>query len=385
MSSPPPEAGVPKGKLWLLRVSLYGLDDASLRFHWKVRKVMKELSLKQSLFDPALFYDRDSKTGELRGLVGTHVDDFLLAGSTKWVKEMTKKIQKSFLLGSIEEKDYLYCGHRIRQDRKAGTLTIDQEEFAREIKPLVIQPGRRRQLQEGVTEAERSTIRSYAGKLGWLGRVTRPDLLQAQIEASSLVTKATVNDLKNLAKAVSRVKEHRSIQTIPKLSSRVEDWSIKLYTDASWQNIDVIGSTGAKIIVVTDGVKEFPIFWSANRLTRTCNSSMAAEVMALNEGMKDLGFVREMIKELTGVRPEATAYTDCKNMQNSVTSTTAPKDKKVRCELAAAREAVMTGEVRGIKHISSKQMLADCLTKRGVDSTNLLTIVQGGEKLEAGQ
>merc|ERR1712197_121608 len=51
--TPPPEAKVPKGKLWQLRVALYGLDDASLRFHWKVRQVMKELNLRQSLYDPA--------------------------------------------------------------------------------------------------------------------------------------------------------------------------------------------------------------------------------------------------------------------------------------------------------------------------------------------
>ena len=382
---PPPEAGVAKGKLWQLRIALYGLDDASLRFHWKVRQVMKELKLKQSLLDPALFYDKDESTGELRGMVGTHVDDFLLAGSTSWTKEMIEKIQKSFLLGTIEEKDFLYCGHRIRQDREAGLLTIDQEEFVKEISPLVISPERRRQAQEKVTEAERSAIRSYAGKLGWLGRVTRPDLLQAQIEASSLVTKATVNDLKNLAKAVSRVKEQKSVQTIPKLARQVETWQLSLHTDASWQNVDHIGSTAGKVIIVTDGVKEFPIFWSSNRLQRVCNSSQAAEVMALNEGMKDLGFVKEMINELTGVKLEATVFTDCKNMMNAVISTTAPKDKKVRCELAAVREAVMMKEVKGIKHISGKQVLADCLTKRGADSSNLLAVVQAGERPESGQ
>ena len=383
--TPPPEAKVPKGKLWQLRVALYGLDDASLRFHWKVRQVMKELNLRQSLYDPALFYDKDEKTGRLRGIVGTHVDDFLLAGDAKWIKDMTKKIQGKFLLGTIEEKDYLYCGHRIKQDREAGTLTIDQEEFAREVGQLMIKPERKRQPQENVTEAERTQIRAFAGKLGWLGRVTRPDLLQAQIEASSLVSKATVNDLKNLSKAVSRVKEQRSIQTVPKLSSKIDTWQLKLYTDASWQNIDSIGSTAGKVIIVTDGEKEFPIFWSSNRLQRVCNSSQAAEVMALNEGLKDVGFIREMINELTGTKPEVTVLTDCKNMMNSVVSTTAPRDKKVRCELAAAREALMTGEVKGIKHITGKQVLADCLTKRGADSSTLLSIVQEGQKPVAGQ
>ena len=45
----------------------------------------------------------------------------------------------------------------------------------------------------------------------------------------------------------------------------------------------------------------------------------------------------------------------------------------------------MVGEVKGIKHISGKQVLADCLTKRGADSTNLLSIIQEEEQPGAGQ
>ena len=377
--TPPPEAKVPRGKLWRLKVALYGLDDASLRFHFKVRQVMTGLGMKQSRYDPAFFYDLDSKTGEIRGMVGTHVDDFFLGGKTAWVEETTKKIQKKFLLGTIEKGNYLYCGHRIKQ--QDGRLTIDQEEFAAEVKPIVISPARKRQGREPVTEEERKIIRSAAGKLGWLGRVTRPDLLQAQIEASSLVTKATVTDLKNLAKAVSKVREQKSLQVVPKLSGRVKDWSLKLYTDAAWQNIDDIGSTGGKVLIITDGVKQFPVCWSSNRLKRVCHSSQQAELMALNEGLKDLGYVREMIQEVTGVRLEATVYIDNKNTRQACTSNTAPQDKKVRCELAAAREAVRTGEVKEIKQVSGKTgMLADALTKRKADCSNLLAIIQTGEK-----
>lgn len=180
---PPPEANVPKGRVWRLRVSLYGLDDASLRFYWKVREVMKKLSFKQSRFDPALFYDKDKKTGKLRGLIGTHVDDFLIAGNDEWRENIISNIKTEFLLGTIEEKDFLYCGHRIRQfgDR----MTLDRDEFAEKVVPLIINPARRRQGDDKVTGKERQAIRSYAGKLGWLGRTTRPELLVSQIKAST--------------------------------------------------------------------------------------------------------------------------------------------------------------------------------------------------------
>ena len=80
---PPREAGIPKGKLWKLRVALYGLDDASLRFYQKVAATFKELDLQQSKLDPALFYKLD-KDGVLQGIVGTHVDDFLHCGNQEF-------------------------------------------------------------------------------------------------------------------------------------------------------------------------------------------------------------------------------------------------------------------------------------------------------------
>ena len=384
MMVPPPEAKVPKGHIWRLKVALYGLDDASLRFHWKVRCVMTELGLRQSKLDPALFYERNTKTGEVRGLVGTHVDDFIIGGKKDWVADITKKIEQRFKLGKMEKGDYLYCGHRIKQ--AGGRLTLDQEEFAKQVKPLVINPERSRQPQEDVTNAERTQIRAFAGKLGWLGRTTRPDLLVAQIKASSAVTHAKVKDLKELAKAVSKVQEKKSIVEVPKLQPGVENWRMEIFTDASWQNLDHVGSVAGKVIVIRDGNKAFPITWSSNKLRRVCHSSMAAEMMAMNEGLKDAQYIREVLKEITGKEIKAELITDCKNAHGMIQATTAPTDKKVRCEAAAVREAFLTREVEDIKLVDGKTgQLADCLTKLKADPSWLLAMVQTGGEQKLGQ
>ena len=80
-------------------------------------------------------------------------------------------------------------------------------------------------------------MRAFAGKLGWLGRLSRPDLIFAQIEASSVITRATVADLKHLQKAVTKIKQEQNIVCIPKLPSDVRDWKLATYTDAAWQNL----------------------------------------------------------------------------------------------------------------------------------------------------
>ena len=380
---PPPEAKVPKGKTWQLVVALYGLDDASLRFHWKVRQVMAKLGMTQSRLDPALFFMKDKK-GKLLGMIGTHVDDFIMAGRDSWLSSITEKIKAEFLLGTMEKENFLYCGHRIKQ--QGASLTLDQEEFANTIKPMLISPERKRQGALEVTEAERSMIRAYAGKLGWLGRTTRPDLLVPQIKASSAVTRATVSDLKELAKAVSRVPGTSNVLNIPSLTKDVEKWRLQVYTDAAWQNLEETGSTGGKVVVVTDGNKYFPVTWSANRIRRVCHSSMQAELMAANEGLKDGQYVKELLAEVTGSFVAMELITDNKNAHALIQATTAPQDKRVRCEAASLREAYLTKEVEDIKLVSGKTgQLADCLTKLQADSSSLLTMVQTSKETGLGR
>ena len=50
--------------------------------------------------------------------------------------------------------------------------------------------------------------------------------------------------------------------------------------------------------------------------------------------------------------------------------------------MAEVREAIMLGEVKRIKLVSSKHQLADALTKTGADGTNILISLQCGVRVE---
>ena len=374
---PPPEAKVPAGHLWKLKVSLYGLDEASLRFHWKVKQVFDKLGLKQSRYDPATFYAKD-ESGEFVGAIGTHVDDFLVVGNDSWREEIIAKIKTHFLLGKIEEEDFMYCGHRIRQ--KDGRLTLDQREYAKEIPNLVIAPDRKKQDNQPVTEIERKQIRAAAGKLGWIARGTRPDLIRDQVEASSQVSRATVADLKAVQKALARVHTHDSVLEVPRLPSDISQWTVQLYTDASWGNLGDGGSTAGRVIFLSGGGKSFATFWATNRIRRICYSSQSAEIMALNQGLGEAAFVKEMIKEITGHDINMEAVIDNANVYSTITGNVAPADKKVRLEAANVRDALKEGELKRIKLVRASHQLADSLTKtkNRADSTDLLRVVQTG-------
>ena len=169
---------------------------------------------------------------------------------------------------------------------------------------------------------------------------------------------------------------------IPKLPARVEDWKLSTYTDAAWQNLNGEGSTGGRAMFLSGAGKTFAVHWAAHRMRRVCHSSQSAEIMALNEGLNDAAYVRTMIHEISGVWIDGEIVTDCKNAYMALIKTTAPTDKRVKCEAAAVREALMEGEVKRIKLVGSKYQLADALTKAGVDGTNILISLQCGVRVE---
>ena len=225
-------------------------------------------------------------------------------------------------------------------------------------------------------------MRAFAGKIGWLSRMSRPDLTFSQIAASSAITHATVADLKQLQKAVIRIKEEKCLVEVPKLPSKVEDWKLSTFTDASWQNLNGVGSTGGRALFLSGGDKTFAVHWAAHRLRRVCHSSQSAEIMSMNEGLNDAAYVRTMVHELSQVWLEAEMITDCKNAFQALTKTTAPTDKRVRCEAQAVREALMEKEVKRIKLVRGEAQLADILTKgKNTNPADFLHIVQTGTSL----
>ena len=102
----------------------------------------------------------------------------------------------------------------------------------------------------------------------------------------------------------------------------------------------------------------------------------------MNEGLNEMTFIREMLQEMVQVMIPTELIIDCKNAYNVITGTTAPTDKKVRCEAAGVREALLEGEIEKVNLVKGKVMLADVLTKRKVEPNSLLHIVQTGESLD---
>ena len=98
----PPKDIKKEGYIWRLKKPLYGLNDASWMFWLRVKKIFNEIGLRKLDGDEAVYYMMNEH-GNWEGMVLTHVDDFDLAGTTKFVYKVTEEIGKALDVSQVED------------------------------------------------------------------------------------------------------------------------------------------------------------------------------------------------------------------------------------------------------------------------------------------
>ena len=378
---PPKEADVPKGKLWQLRVALYGLNDASLQFFLKCKEILLKLNCVQSLVDPAMFMKYGSRE-ELIGVIVSHVDDFMHGGTPEFKTTVTNKLAEIFQMGKTEANKFKYVGYQIEQSDRG--IKVDQNEFASEVPVINVKPGRAKDVDDELTDDEKSLLRKIAGKVGWLARGTRPDLVFAQIEMSTKFTNGKVKDLNQAAKVTRKIKDSESSLFISNLGS-VENWSIEVSTDASLGNLNEgVSSTEAHLILIRDQEGNCaPIMWQANKIKRVVDSSLAAEALSLLAGLEEAIYLREIIEEIFKLKNKSVpvhAIVDNKGLTDALHSTTPVTNRRFRRDIGAIKQMMSQKEVLTVQWCPGSEQLADPMTKRGAPAWELMELFQSGRR-----
>ena len=81
---PPVEAGEKDGYVWKLNTCIYGLTDASRTWYLSVKEFLNSIGVNECRYDPCIFRCYGA-LGNLCGILCTHVDDFLFAGTSWYV------------------------------------------------------------------------------------------------------------------------------------------------------------------------------------------------------------------------------------------------------------------------------------------------------------
>ena len=377
---PPKEAGLDKGKVWKLKKCLYGLRDASRQWYLKVKETLLSLGCEQHKLDPGVFFFKDHK-GDLCGVIGLHVDDFIHAGNELFDKQVIQHVLKIFKVGKNEKSAFMYTGFYIRQDQEG--IVLDQENYTKNTIDIPdIEINRTEHKTSPLNDDERTCLRRMTGSINWVVRATRPDLSFEMIELSTKFKSGTIEDLLRARKCLLNIKQFDSLVKIPNTGDPA-NWEIVCFTDASLGNLNNgIDSAGGHIVFLRNTLsgKSAVLDWQANKIKRVVRSTLAAETLSLCEGLESAVYFADFLQDILQLRQpvKVRGIIDNKSTTEAIRSTTVVSDKRLRRDIASVKEMLLRGEVSRIDWVPGDQQLADVLTKRGVNGVKLLRAIQMG-------
>lgn len=356
------------GRLWKLRKTVYGLCDAARHWYLRVKNQLTDLGAQVCSLDPALFSWRWN--GRTEGVICIYVDDFLWAGTPEFESKVIAQLRHIFLIGNSESKAFKYVGLNITSYRD-GSFTLDQFSYASTLTPMTISRQRASVKTGEVSELERSEYRALVGQLNWIATHTRPDIAFDMCELSMACNRATVADILQLNKVISRVRTDNIQLHMPRLS-RLENCYLECFSDASFANLVGSGSQGGFIIFLRGEDERCPIYWQSKRIRRVVKSTLSAEALALLDCLEAAVYLARILQEISGCgNLKIRSFVDNKSLVDSLHSSRSVDDKRLRIDIAVLRGMLERGEVAEVAWVDASGQLADCLTKKGASPERL--------------
>ncbi|MDR3548147.1 MAG: reverse transcriptase domain-containing protein, partial [Candidatus Pacebacteria bacterium] len=381
------------GMVCHLKKSLYGLKQSPRNWYLLASGfIVSQLGFRATVSDPCIFW-RTSRTGQLMVLF-LFVDDIQVAFDEKdtdeW-RECHAALTKQFNITDLGESKYM-LGMKITRDRRARTITLDQElyvtkaleKFGLDQCRVQTTPGIPNRDQDSETDTEngvdstlpKSDVKLYQEKVGTLlyaAISTRPDIIFAVNKLTQHMQSPTMRDMK----ACDRVFRYLAgTKTMGLLYGRrsdeassnrrdvddVESPLVEVYADADWagDREDRKSITGWVATVNGD-----PVSWTSKKQKvvsqSTCEAELYAEAAAINEGKWLSDLLLELGVTKKNCRP--TIYGDNQSTQaltkNGIKS---ERTKHVAIKYAYVHDEVAQNRVK-LVWIPTTDQVADILTK----------------------
>ena len=375
---PPREANQP-GKLWLLNKCLYGLKDASRKWYLRVVTKLKELDFQTSKYDSGLFFL--IKDGELIGIVALHVDDFLHAGNQYFNSTILTQLLGCFKVGKSEEREFMYTGFYLKQSNDG--IQIDQNKYVQNVIIPTVDIKQMKDREREMDQEQLSLLRQLTGIVNWTARATRPDLSYEMIDLSTKFKGGKVDDLIKAKNVAIRLKKEEVTIKISNLDN-FNDCQVIVYTDAAYRNLNSnTDSCGGYIVFLVNmkNGKTAPLEWKSGKLKRRVHSTLGAETQALYNGLDAAVGLKRLLKEIYGGKVDlrVRAITDNKSARDAVYSESEVGERILRGDIAVLKQMIEMETVAEIRWVTGQNMLADLLTKRGVNKLPLLEVLEAGK------
>ena len=265
----------------LLR-SVYGLVSAPREWYEDVHKTLVTLGAERLATDNCVWRVRDSTTGQIVGLISSHVDDFLMCGenSSKVWKDFLFAFGKSYEWSPWEYGHFKHCGVSIMQ-HPDSSISLDHSAFCQELKQMNPIRGERK-----LTAEEVSQVKAILGSVQWRVYQTAPQHAAKLSYLQSLIASQDPSIVEQVNKLVREVYASRSlgVQVQALGAGDPEDLCMVGWSDASLANRPDLSSTGGFMIGMMNrraleagSGRVNPVSWRSGKLHRIARSSLSAD------------------------------------------------------------------------------------------------------------
>jgi hypothetical protein len=371
------------GYAYRIRKALYGLKQAPRAWYAKLRQTLESLGFVASKADQGL-YILESTEG--RVLLLTYVDDLLIASTnTAFLEHLIAQ-----LMGMLDIRDLgeasLFLNMHITRDRAARTLKLDQHRQIEELleayrmgtctvakTPLTIGvnlsalPGD----PEPLDAARLAKYQALLGSLNYIAGNTRPDIAYAAGALSRALTAPGPTE-GHWTAALHVLRYLRGTTHHGLVYGGQPDVGAQLtcYHDADFAADSGQRKSLSGYVWLYGGAA---VSWKSTMQQLAAQSTAESEYIAAGTALREGMWLRKLMIEITGVRLPLVAYCDNQGAVDIIHKGMCEKRTKhidLKWHFMHQHVALQTVQ---LQWISTKDMLADCLTKQlGRDQANLL-------------
>jgi transposase InsO family protein len=357
-----------------LKKSIYGLKQASRQWYLKFHNVISSFGFVENIMDQCIY---QKVSGSKICFLVLYVDDILLATNVKdLLHEVKQFLSKNFDMKDMGEASYV-IGIKIHRDRFQGILGLSQETYINKVLkrfrmndyPPSVAPivkGDRFNLNQcPKNDLEREQMKNipYAfavGSLMYAQVCTIPDITFVVGMLGRYQSDPSLDHWRAVKKVIRYLQGTKDYMLMYR---RTENLEVIGYSDSDFAGyIDSRKSTSGYIFLMASGA----VSWRSAKQTLTTTSTMEAEFVSCFEATSHGVWLKSFISRLRIMdsisRPlriycdNSAAFFMAKNNKSG------SRSKHIDIKYLAIRESIQEKKVV-IKHVSTKLMIADPLTK----------------------
>ena len=158
--------------------------------------------------------------------------------------------------------------------------------------------------------------------------------------------------------------------------------------DPAFGNLHDGGSQNAYLIFLVNPNEKFNLIsWQPKVIKRMVHNSLAAEALAVLDGIDSALYIAALLNELIYDKSEEKipihCFTDNRSLCNVLASNKYAAEKRLRIDIGALKEAIKNNAIEHISWVKTNEQLADSLTKSGASSVPLVNLLREGEFVPA--